>query len=146
MFLLWAGYLVINNVQFKYVVPHHHMLVLTAKKVTGNKSLEIQDVRAQYADWLFTAKDMTLNTLDHVVQLGKMTMNCKNQSVQILAQSGILYLQVYTAMIQHARLTHHNMVFTCPKTVYDHQNQKITCWNGKMVTKSYKHSYQSKGL
>ena len=96
MFLLWAGYLVINNVQFKYVVPHHHMLVLTAKKVTGNKSLEIQDVRAQYADWLFTAKDMPLNTLDHVVQLGKMTMNCKNQSVQILIDRFIYWLTIFT--------------------------------------------------
>lgn len=133
MLLLWGGHLVVQNVQFTHVVPHRHVLMLTAKKVTGKKMLTIQEAQGQYADWLFAAKRITLNTLDHVVQLGKMIMDCKNPNVQIWAQSGTLDLNNYNATIQLARLTHRNMLFICPKAAYDHKKQKITCLNGKMV-------------
>lgn len=135
MLLLWAGNLVVTNVQFSHIVPYRHILTLTAKKVAGKKMLNIQDVKGQYADWLFSAKNITLNTLDHIVQLGKMTLDCRHPSVRIEAQSGILNLQTYNAMIQSARLTHRNLVFTCPRAVYDHQRQKITCWN--CITRCY---------
>lgn len=132
MLLLWAGNLVVQNVQFTHIVPYRHLLTLTSKKITGKKKLAIEDVRGQYADWLFTAKHIVLNTLDHTVQLEKTSMNSNNPSVQINAESGVLNLKNYNAMIRHAHLTHRNIVFTCPKATYEHQSQKIMCWNGTM--------------
>lgn len=138
MWLLWAGNLVVTNVQFSHIVPCRPTLMLTAKKVAGKKILNIQDVKGQYADWLFSAKNITLNILRHTVQLGKMTMDCMHPSVQIQAQSGVLNLQAYNAVIQSVRLTHCNMVFTCPKAIYDHQKQQITCVNGRMEINKYR--------
>lgn len=133
MLLLWAGHLIVNNVQFSHVVPGRHTLKLTAKKVVGQKILNIQDVRGQYADWLFTSKNITLNTLRHIVNLGKMTMHCMQPQVQIQAKEGVLNLQTNKAVIQFARLTHRNMIFTCPQATYDHQQKTITCLNGRMT-------------
>lgn len=138
MLLLWAGHLVVKNVQFTHIVPHQHLLTLTAKKITGKKRLAIEDVKGQYADWLFTAKQITLDTLKHVVWLGKMSMECRKPNVQIHAQSGSLNLRSYAAIIQQAHLTHRNMVFTCPKAKYDDQTQKITCWSGTLTCNSEK--------
>jgi hypothetical protein len=146
MGLLWATHLIVQNVQFTHLVPHHHVLTLTAKKIAGKKLLDIEDVKGQYADWLFAAKRLTLNTLDHVVQLRKMAMSCKNPCVKIHAQSGTLDLHSYNAVIQFAHLTHRNMLFTCPKAAYDHRRQKITCFHGQMVIKQNTHSRLNKEL
>jgi hypothetical protein len=145
MLLLWAGNLVVKNVQFTHIVPNQHPLTLTAKKITGKKRLAIEDVKGQYADWLFTAKQITLDTLKHAVWLGKMSMNCKKPSIQIHAQSGVLNLKTYSAGIQNTHLIHRNMAFTCPKANYDHQAQKIICFNGKMVITS-KNPHLNKAL
>jgi hypothetical protein len=122
----------LENIQFTHIVPHRHVLTLVAKRVTGKKILTIEGVKGQYADWLFTAKRIVFNTLNHVIQLGEMSINCKNPQVQIHAQSGTMNLQTYNVTIQSASLTHRNMIFTCPKANYDHEGKKITCRQGVM--------------
>lgn len=129
---LWASYLSIQNIHFTHTVPLHGVLTLTAKKITGRKIVDINDVQGTYASWLFNARHILLNTKNHTIAADKIVLNCHRPTIRIEAQSGLLDLPHSNATIQFAKVKHRNIICTGPKASYNHTNQKISCWGGRI--------------